>query len=142
MIYFAQALISLRVKIGHTEQNVTKRVSELQIGSPEPLDLLGFIEGDRTDEKRLHKRFAAHHVHGEWFELGPALAEALREFGLTPFTRSNPPAYPYVAEWDTSRWSEEMLMSRHLRYHVKRNIVASRCSLCRPAAYAARRGES
>lgn len=49
------------------------RLGELQMGSPEPLTLLGVIEGDYTTERGLHRQFRYVHLRGEWFAPHPDL---------------------------------------------------------------------
>lgn len=55
------------VKIGHTRVNAKARMANLQCGLPLELTLLGFWAGDH--ESRLHARFDAYRVRGEWFDL-------------------------------------------------------------------------
>lgn len=67
MIYFAQAEIGGPVKIGHTTR-LDPRFTELQIGSPLRLHIIGIIEpGGPSEEARLHRRLARDRMHGEWF---------------------------------------------------------------------------
>lgn len=74
MIYFIQAEGIGHVKIGYTDgDDVSDRAAALQTGSPVPLRVLGTILGTLEDEKNLHRRFAAHRVHGEWFKPVPEL---------------------------------------------------------------------
>lgn len=54
------------VKIG-TARNVAKRFSEMQVGSPHKLILLGVIPGDRIIEKWVHTRVKTGRIRGEWF---------------------------------------------------------------------------
>ena len=54
------------VKIGKADCPLS-RFDALQTASPTPLAMLGCIEADASEEKRLHERFAAHRVNGEWF---------------------------------------------------------------------------
>ncbi len=69
-----------RVKIGYAK-DVEARLSEMQIGSPVKLSVLGKIAcaslaAARALEISLHKRFDEYVVAGEWF----ALKAPLREF--------------------------------------------------------------
>lgn len=66
--YFAQGTITKRIKIGFTAGSSLNRISQLQIGSPEQLVLLREIWASQLFEKHAHEVFAAHRVHGEWFE--------------------------------------------------------------------------
>jgi DNA-binding CsgD family transcriptional regulator len=57
------------VKIGKAAC-VGHRLSELQIGNPEPLFVLFSVEGDSRLEERLHRHFENLRVRAEWFKLG------------------------------------------------------------------------
>lgn len=77
MIYFIQAENG-HIKIGFTDgEDANVRLATLQTGSPVLLKLLGTIEGTVEHEKDLHRRFAAHRVHGEWFQAIPELLELI-----------------------------------------------------------------
>ena len=74
MIYFVQGGTQLFVKIGHSvAENLKRRLTNIQGCSPEPLRLIAVIDGDRRDEKELHRRFEHHRQHGEWFSPGDDL---------------------------------------------------------------------
>lgn len=77
VIYFVQAETG-PIKIGSTSYLASRMVT-LRGQSPVPLTLLATMDGDRTAEFRLHARFAAHRLHGEWFSPHPdILAEIKR----------------------------------------------------------------
>lgn len=67
MIYFISAKEANKIKIGFTN-NIKKRFSQLQVASPNELQLLLLIEGDEKLEKELHKKFKECRTGGEWFE--------------------------------------------------------------------------
>lgn len=71
-VYFAET--AGRVKIGWSTK-VATRIAQLQTGSPTPIRLLGTTPGGRGLERRLHERFAAWRVSGEWFDLTSELRE-------------------------------------------------------------------
>ena len=77
-VYFVQAKESRLIKIG-TSVNVRGRLRELSGASPEELELLVDIRGDREVETRIHERFAKYRKHGEWFEPGAELLEFINE---------------------------------------------------------------
>jgi Meiotically up-regulated gene 113 len=58
-------------KIGWSASDPGKRLRNLCTASPYPLTLVGWIDGTRADEDRLHKEYEAKHQHGEWFNLSP-----------------------------------------------------------------------
>lgn len=70
MIYFVSK--SGFVKIGYSS-NPYKRLKQLQTGSPERLELMFTIPGDRKLEKRLHKLLWRNREANEWFFLSPGL---------------------------------------------------------------------
>lgn len=74
-VYFIQCGDGGPVKIGKAN-DVEKRLTLLQIGSPYSLTLLGIMAGGRVDESELHRRFASSRMRGEWF----APTEELRAF--------------------------------------------------------------
>jgi len=82
-IYFIQAVDSKKIKIGFSAWNVETRLNTLQTGSPEPLALLGAIDGTPADERALHRKFASLRISGEWFQCHDSILEMLG-------TRSNP----------------------------------------------------
>ena len=67
-IYFVQARSGSKlIKIGYSF-NADRRIRDLQVGSPEPLLVLGVIPGTRKDERDWHERFHYLRQHGEWFD--------------------------------------------------------------------------
>jgi len=58
------------VKIGYTARSVVERLMGLQVGSPYELSLWGTV-GDINEsfEHKLHQRYSAFRVRGEWFEI-------------------------------------------------------------------------
>lgn len=75
MIYFLQDSQKHAIKIGFSTTEAEARKSGLQTGNPSELIVLLTIDGDRATEKELHKRFASHHVLGEWFQPAPELLQ-------------------------------------------------------------------
>ena len=67
MIYFITDMTN--IKIGYTKNDVYKRLKQLQTGCANNLYLLGWIDGDKTKEKELHKKFSNYKIrfNGEWF---------------------------------------------------------------------------
>ena len=74
MIYFVQGGSQSLVKIGTSVAKSLKlRLTNIQGCSPEPLRLIAVIDGDRRDERALHRRFEHYRQHGEWFSPGDDL---------------------------------------------------------------------
>lgn len=61
------------IKIGVTSGRVEARLSSLQTGNPHKLTVLATIDGGPEVELKLHRRFAAFRVDGEWFRAAPEL---------------------------------------------------------------------
>lgn len=62
------------IKIGRTN-DLRGRLSNLQIGSPTPLEVLLVLADTGPLEKVLHRRFAKARAHGEWFRAEKKLLE-------------------------------------------------------------------
>jgi len=69
-IYFIQRGEDGPIKIGQTSKDPQTRVAALQIGSAEPLRLLGFF---RSKESKIHEMFREHRMSGEWFRPHPEI---------------------------------------------------------------------
>jgi len=83
VVYFVQAGITGRpIKIGYAQQMASRMVS-LQLSSPEPLEVLLTVAGDRGLEKTLHHKFAHLRIHQEWFLAKAELLETILEMGRT-----------------------------------------------------------
>lgn len=76
-VYFMLAPPSF-VKIGVTT-NLSKRASEIKLGNPNSVRLIGLIPGDALLEKALHERFAEKHEQGEWFLFDNVIWMYIRE---------------------------------------------------------------
>lgn len=68
MIYFVQGGNDGPIKIGYTHNDIDARLSNFQVGSPEPLTLVASAPGGRHTERAIHIRFDHLRLHGEWFE--------------------------------------------------------------------------
>lgn len=103
-----------RIKIGGAK-DIEKRRSNLQTGNPSELRLLGWIHSEAAFEleRRLHQRFSATRIRGEWFAIEPAdilpiLMRATSEgfvarnadaFQIVGYDRDAVPEYLGVWEW-------------------------------------------
>lgn len=76
-VYFIQAGSNGPIKIG-IASNVHRRMALLQIGNPAQLTLLAIQPGGNREETALHRRFAACHLRGEWFNPDPLLLAYIR----------------------------------------------------------------
>lgn len=74
-IYFIQESILKNIKIGFTSSHPKKRLHTLALANSQELHFLGFMLGDKPEEKRLHYKFKHLHVRNEWFEPGDDLLQ-------------------------------------------------------------------
>jgi hypothetical protein len=74
-VYFIKADVGETsfVKIAFTTDDVKKRLRVLQLGSPVPLVLLGWVDAVRQLEVDLHNKYAEYHSHREWYYLSSEL---------------------------------------------------------------------
>lgn len=92
-IYFVQGVNGGPIKIG-TSRDPARRLSTMNTGSPEPLELLVKCRALPGMENRLHRIFAAGRLHGEWFDADtPGLAEFI-ELQIRKIRHAQ--MYPYV----------------------------------------------
>ncbi len=77
MIYFIKNIANGQIKIGFAE-NPNTRLANLQTGSTDKLVLIKSIEGDLAVEAQLHRQFAVHRLHGEWFTPADDLIQFIR----------------------------------------------------------------
>lgn len=121
MIYFVQSGQAGPIKIGYTQHDdVRNRIAQLQTASPEPLNLLGVIEGDREKERALHRLFSAHRLHGEWFDATPKIFIYL--LGLILGRDLTPPDESTSGIDD---WNGQLSLPKFLESQEKRIILAA-----------------
>jgi hypothetical protein len=77
VVYFLVSPGQRRVKIG-TTNNLARRISKLQEGNPERLELRATVPGGEAEERRQFDRFRhLYALQGEWFWLRGQLATFL-----------------------------------------------------------------
>jgi predicted DNA-binding transcriptional regulator AlpA len=67
------------IKIGFTSKPLEFRLSAIQVGAPEPLQVFATVPGRMADERRFHKQFAHVRLNGEWFRRCPELTELIEK---------------------------------------------------------------
>jgi hypothetical protein len=78
-LYVVHAKGSTRFKLG-ISRNVKARMSDLQVGSSVPLDLITTTKIESVEEeRRAHRVLAQWRCHGEWFDLGAGSDDFLQE---------------------------------------------------------------
>lgn len=65
-----------QIKIG-IANDPEKRIRTLQTSHPAKLSILATCPGGQAKEREYHQRFAAHRLHGEWFERHPDILEEI-----------------------------------------------------------------
>jgi len=100
-IYFIRAGKDGPIKIGYTSNNPTLRMSDIQVGCPYRLDIMGCIEGSLQDERYLHLKLSAHNTTGEWFEPHADVISVVKEAIATgiavPFSAPGRPRHANAA---------------------------------------------
>lgn len=76
-VYFVIAKQSKRIKIGYTCYKPEARLSTLQTGSAEPLELLGVLVGGPELERELHRKHKGMSCGGEWFTDCPEIRQEI-----------------------------------------------------------------
>lgn len=66
-VYFIQGENGGPIKIGYTK-DLKSRLSSIQTGHPDILKLLACFPANEKDEQKLHKKFDALRLRGEWFK--------------------------------------------------------------------------
>lgn len=79
LIYFisCEELANYPVKIGFCAGELGKRLGELQVGNPHPLEVLATVYGSYRQEQSLHGVLADDRIGGEWFRRSPTLERLL-----------------------------------------------------------------
>lgn len=88
-VYFIRAATVGLIKIGKAD-NARTRFRNLQMMSPDTLILMGVMvcnEGGVL-ERVLHRRFAEHRRHGEWFAASDDLIAFIRENVASPAAKT------------------------------------------------------
>lgn len=88
-LYFIGADVG-PIKIG-CSHNPKARLKELQTSSPYKLRILAILEDAGFEEAAYHQWFAAHRLHGEWFEPHDALLTEIAEINRNQGTDFPPP---------------------------------------------------
>jgi Meiotically up-regulated gene 113 len=81
MIYFIKC--GEFVKIGRSS-NPQIRLTDMQIETPYDLELVGLLDGNGSEEKRLHSAFSQFRKRGEWFHLTKQITKFIKEHCTAP----------------------------------------------------------
>lgn len=77
-VYFIESESAGLIKIGRSVDPVS-RFNAIRTMSPDKLVLLGSVPETVCSESELHKKFAKHRRHGEWFEDVPEIRDLIAE---------------------------------------------------------------
>lgn len=76
VVYIIQSGPTGPVTLGTaTNKGLSRRLSSLQAGNPEILQLRDVFDGDERLERELHVRWTAHRIRGDWY--APAVLQDL-----------------------------------------------------------------
>lgn len=87
-----------------------RRLEEIAVWSPFPLELIGSIPGTMTDEIFLHNCFFDTHSHREWFHSSPKLRETIKtilESGTIESVRSHLKIKGSIRKGNNKAWTED-----------------------------------
>jgi hypothetical protein len=121
-VYFIREGNGGNVKIGTTTVNPHSRLRSMQTGNSSDLVLLAAVQGDDDLEKRLHARFAADRIRGEWFTPTVELLAFIDGVSLAhPLPADNgDDAWPFTAE--QAEWMVGFVAAER-QYHVFSEIT-------------------
>ena len=82
-IYFVQQDKGGPIKIG-VSQEPAARLSQLQVGNPDSLNLLATVLSDTKTEQQLHQVFSKDSIRGEWFRPSNGLITFIKVLSKGP----------------------------------------------------------
>ena len=139
MVYFIQVGSDGPVKIGFTERDLAGRLTALQTGNSERLNVAGIIEGGGILlEKDLHCKFSHLRIRGEWFYFG----EDLRTYISELHTSKDQRHWVFPNEWSPpttvtdSEHEEELPISLVAENNKLKSVIRR---LCLTTAYGSKR---
>lgn len=77
-IYFIQAE-DCAIKIGRTI-DIKARLRKLQADCPLEVRLIGTIQGDPGNEKKIHQKFQRYRIHGKWFRINKSILNYIAKY--------------------------------------------------------------
>ncbi len=102
-VYFIEAE-NKAVKIGYTENNLKKRLIDLQSSNCDKLKILGYIKckdaiGAKIIEREIHERFRTDNIQGEWFEKNDHILSYVSEFCENNLQEFDEPPFVEINIW-------------------------------------------
>lgn len=120
-----------RIKIGFS-RDVQARLSAIQCGSSEQLELLATLPGDHKLERTIHRRLCTHHCRGEWYADNDEVRGILvREFNFPIVTATlvDPPPVPTRSAFQAirDRISAKLAYAAQIRGTPEHLILLKEC---------------
>jgi hypothetical protein len=87
VLYFVQDTRGGEISFGVTgARRLNKKLSQLQLGNPTQLKLLGVIPATNASKlaNELRATFSSAHINGDWYEPVPELATFIRARATVP----------------------------------------------------------
>lgn len=112
------------LKIGYTAGVPSKRLGDLQTGSPFKLRVYATAPGDKEDEKALHKGLRKHWLRGEWFDRMPA-AKAFKAYMTGELVN-----VAVVFDVDPATMFRDYAYDHVEPHHLQALTIEERTSLC------------
>lgn len=107
------------IKIGCSSY-LPKRLDNLSVWSPVPLEVVASFAGGFHEERRLHSAFWSDHSHHEWFRWSPRLANLIASVVRGEFDISSLPEPAKISRGTKGRkWSAEQRARTYLENAVK-----------------------
>lgn len=80
LVYAVQRKRDAAIKLGWTS-SLARRLHEIGRDTRSEVKLLAAIPGDKPAELRLHARFKAHHIEGEWYQPADEILSWIESLG-------------------------------------------------------------
>src|SRR5262245_20660403 len=90
-VYAIRAVTIGRIKIGYSADPEV-RLCNMQVGSPDVLEIIATWPGTEEQERKLHKHLNQWRLHGEWFEASEVVLDTIKHCDAqqkTDLNRSN-----------------------------------------------------
>ena len=113
--YFIQGEKTGLIKIGESIDPMD-RIMTLQVGSPDKLIMLKFVDSNTYPENELHQRFKHSRRHGEWFYPDPDLIRFINL--LKPFVEAKSPDLSTENQEDTQNLIEDFCSAYSPAYDI------------------------
>lgn len=79
------------IKVGYAKKSLANRIKALQTSCPYNLELVFAKNGEKEEERRMHKALESFRVSREWFQWNEAVAKILKlPLNGTPLNPENP----------------------------------------------------